>query len=95
MEITFRVADNSDTETLLKFIREYYEFDHHPFDEQTLRTALTKILKDESLERVWLIQEGRNAIGYIVLAFGYSLEFRGVKPFSMKFTFSKVIEVKV
>ena len=77
MEITFRVADKSDTEILLKFIGKYYEFDHHPFDDETLRTALAKILNDESLGRVWLIQEGRDAIGYIVLTFGYSLEFRG------------------
>jgi ribosomal protein S18 acetylase RimI-like enzyme len=77
MEITFRVADNSDTETLLRFIGEYYEFDHHFFDDETLRTALAKILNDESLGRVWLIQEGKNTIGYIVLTFGYSLEFRG------------------
>jgi GNAT superfamily N-acetyltransferase len=80
-EAKFRIAEKSDTETLVEFIREFYEFEHLKFDESIVRTALAKILDDDSLGRVWLIQHGDEAIGYAVLTFGYSLEFRGRDAF--------------
>ncbi len=80
-EANFKIAEKSDTETLVEFIREFYEFEHLKFDESIVRTALAKILDDDSLGRVWLIQHGDEAIGYVVLTFGYSLEFRGRDAF--------------
>lgn len=81
MEIAFKIADSSDTEILMQFIREFHELEHLPFDEDTDRTVLAKFLNDDSLGRVWLIQDGSEPIGYIVLTFGYSLEFRGRDAF--------------
>jgi ribosomal protein S18 acetylase RimI-like enzyme len=77
METSFKRAEKSDLEILMEFIREFCEVDHHPFDDSSIRVALTKILSDDSLGRVWLIQHNSQAIGYIVLTFGYSLEYRG------------------
>ena len=77
METSFKRAEMSDLEILMEFIREFCEVDHHPFDDSSIRVALAKIVSDESLGRVWLIQHNNQAIGYIVLTFGYSLEYRG------------------
>jgi ribosomal protein S18 acetylase RimI-like enzyme len=68
-------------ETLLTFMREYYEFDHLPFDEQRARVALEGFLADESLGRVWLIHYRGEEIGYLVLTLGYSLEYGGRDAF--------------
>lgn len=81
MEITFKIADHLDTEILVQLIREFHEFEHLPFDEGTIRSLLAKLLKKDYLGRVWLIQQGRDALGYIVLTFGYSLEFLGRDAF--------------
>lgn len=80
MGTTFKIANHSDTETLVELIQEFYEVEHLPFDDNTIR-ALEKILNDEALGRVWLLQDGNDLIGYIVLTFGYSLEFRGRDAF--------------
>jgi ribosomal protein S18 acetylase RimI-like enzyme len=77
METSFKRAEMSDIEILMEFIREFCEVDHHPFDGSSIRVALTNIVSDGSLGRVWLIQHNSEAIGYIVLSFGYSLEYRG------------------
>ena len=77
MEATFSLAAPADLDLLLIFNREFCAFDKHPFDEPALRPVLDRLLHDEPLGRVWLIQDGAQAIGYIVLAFGYSLEYRG------------------
>ena len=81
METTFRIAERADSETLLEFMREYYEFDHLSFDEPIARAALTKFVGDESLGRVWLISYEGEAIGYLVLTLGYSLEYGGRDAF--------------
>jgi len=85
MEINCRLAKPSDAELLMKFIQEFYEYDRHLFDDYTVRTALIKLLNDESLGRVWLIQATNEAIGYIVLTFGYSLEYGGRDAFIDEF----------
>lgn len=77
MEIAFEVAENSDLEMLLELIQEYYKYDAHPFDDDKIRTALVELLSDRSLGRVWLLQDNSEAIGYIVLTFGFSLESGG------------------
>ncbi len=81
MGATFRIAERPDIETLLEFMREYYEFDHLPFDEQVARAALAKFVGDQSLGRVWLICYEGAAIGYLVLTLGYSLEYGGRDAF--------------
>lgn len=77
MEIVFKIATTSDTEILVQLIREFHEFEHLAFEEDTIGTLLAKLLNDESLGRVWLIQNSGEPIGYIILTFGYSLEFLG------------------
>jgi GNAT superfamily N-acetyltransferase len=45
------------------------------------RAALLRLIGDDSLGRVWLIMLGDEPVGYLVLAFGYSLEYRGRDAF--------------
>ena len=81
MEATFRSAASSNVETLVKFMRGLYEHDHLPFDEPRARAGLEKILHDDAVGRVWMILDEGEAIGYAVLTFGFSLEFRGRDAF--------------
>jgi ribosomal protein S18 acetylase RimI-like enzyme len=81
----FRLAGEADAETLLPLMREYYAFDRHAFDESLARGALLGLLRDPSRGRAWLILDGPTAVGYIVLTFGYSLEFLGRDAFLDEF----------
>jgi diamine N-acetyltransferase len=82
---SFRLAADSDTETLLGFMQAYYIHDGHPFDCNKAREALIALLRDPSLGRVWLILDGGTAAGYIVICFGYSLEWLGRDAFVDEF----------
>ena len=62
-------------------MREYYVQDRLPFDEPMARSALEGLLGDPSLGRLWLILDGVEAIGYVVLTLGYSLEYHGRDAF--------------
>jgi diamine N-acetyltransferase len=72
-----RAARASDLSRLLPLVKAYYAFDAIPYDAETLRAALSQLLKDKSLGRVWIIDTGRGLAGYAVLAFSYDLEFGG------------------
>jgi diamine N-acetyltransferase len=84
-EPSFRLAAEADAATLLRFMRAYYAFDGHGFDEEKARVALTTLLRDASLGRVWLILDGDAEVGYVVVAFSYSLEWLGRDAFVDEF----------
>ena len=81
MNPTFRLAQPADVDQLIGFMRRLYEHDGTPFDETTARRALEGIVRDRSLGRVWMIGDGRETFGYVVLTLGYSLEYRGRDAF--------------
>src|SRR5262245_50146460 len=81
MESTFTVAMPDDIPTLLQFMREYYEFDHLSFDERVARTALERMGGDDTLGCIWLIRYAGEPVGYLVVTFGYSLEYGGRDAF--------------
>jgi diamine N-acetyltransferase len=80
-EPAFRAAAESDAGMLLVFMREYYAFDGHGFEEEKARVALVRLLRDGRLGRAWLIFDGAIPAGYVVICFGYSLEWLGRDAF--------------
>ena len=81
MSVVFRTAKTPDTEILVGFMKQLYQYDHSHFDEIGCRKALPAILDSETFGKVWVIESAEAAIGYIVLTFGYSLEFHGRDAF--------------
>ncbi len=85
MEPSFRIAADSDADLLLQLMSQYYAFDHHLFKLEKARAAVTALLRDPALGRVWLVCAGETVVGYIVLTFGYSLELLGRDAFVDEF----------
>src|SRR5713226_7776090 len=72
-----KAATARDTDRLRKFIEAYYRFDRIPFDGKLTADGLSLLLKDPTLGRAWLILNRRRAVGYLLLTFGFDLEFGG------------------
>jgi GNAT superfamily N-acetyltransferase len=81
METAFRPVARADIELLLQFVREYYEFDHLSFDKRVARTALENFIDDPTFGRVWWLSVDNELAGYLVLTFGYSIEYGGRDAF--------------
>ncbi|MBI3968192.1 MAG: GNAT family N-acetyltransferase [Chloroflexi bacterium] len=62
-------------------MRAYYPEDHLQLDESAARSAVEQLVGDEKLGRIWLIRYDGRTVGYVVLAFGFSLEFHGRDAF--------------
>jgi GNAT superfamily N-acetyltransferase len=70
-------ASRGDLERLLDWIAELYRHERIPFDPAVVRPAVAALLDDARLGQVWLIAVDGLPVGYLVLAFGYSLEYGG------------------
>jgi diamine N-acetyltransferase len=77
----FRLATDTDANILLEFMQEYYAYDGHGFDREKARAALMALLGNSNFGRAWLILDEEIPVGYIVLCFGYSLEWLGRDAF--------------
>ncbi len=82
MDVCFQLAQLADIGILMRYMREFHKFDHsEPFDETPAQAAMEKVVADKAVGRVWLILEGEDIIGYMVLTLSYRLEYRGYYAF--------------
>lgn len=81
MDASLRPADPGDRDLLLALMREYYAHDRLPLDEPRARTAVERLLADPACGRAWVIEAVGAPVGYVVLAFGFSLEYLGRDAF--------------
>ncbi|HEV2468546.1 MAG TPA: GNAT family N-acetyltransferase [Candidatus Sulfotelmatobacter sp.] len=79
MDIKFQLAEARHLTELLVLMKELQQDDpwSYPFNEPEAVGATERLLDDPSLGRVWMIVAEGQSIGYIVMAFDYSLEYRG------------------
>jgi GNAT superfamily N-acetyltransferase len=73
----FVAAGQDDLDRLLGWVAELYRHDSIPFDPHVARPALAALMDDPTLGRVWLIADEGQPVGYLILAFGYSVEYGG------------------
>lgn len=85
MKLDFREAQADDADTLLAFMRQFNASQGYPFEESSARPTLLELLASPSLGRIWLILADQALVGYIVLTFGFSLEYGGRDAFVDEF----------
>jgi len=69
----------------LSLMREFYAHEKLPFNEFKAQDALKRLIEDKTFGRVWLIKIAEKSIGYVILTFGYSIEFHGRDAFVDEF----------
>ncbi len=75
LELT--VVTAADLPLLEQLVRAYYVEDGHVFHEDRQPTALAALAAGEPFGRAWLIRLGERSVGYVVLAFSFSVEAGG------------------
>jgi GNAT superfamily N-acetyltransferase len=79
MPISITRTTPADLDSLLLMMRHMQEDDpwSEPFHEPTVRVNLNELLQNPSYGVIYIVREELNAIGYLVICFDYSLEYRG------------------
>lgn len=85
MHTEIRLASIEDLAIVLPFVQVFHQVENIPITEKDLKTSLTTLINNDMLGGIWLIYCEGNAVGYIMLCFGYSIEFCGKDAFIDEF----------
>lgn len=85
MGLNFLEAKATDIPELLSMMVDFYSIDHYPFDKSKTEINLHQFIANNQLGRIWILQDGINVPGYIILCFGYSFEHGGRDAFVDEF----------
>lgn len=58
-------------------MRDFYVFERLPFDENRQRQLVSQLIQNPNLGRLIVFEQRTELLGYMVLGFGFTLEFHG------------------
>lgn len=76
-------------DVITEMVREYHAYDHLEFDEALTRRVLAQLMGDPSLGRLWVVESDSRIAGYLLMTFGFSIEFKGRDAFIDEFFLKK------
>ena len=77
MEASFRFGAVSDIDNLLPLMHDFYSFERLSYDETRSKRLLVQLIEGRDLGRLIVFEDAKQLVGYMVLGFGFSLEFHG------------------
>ena len=77
LNVGLQRANRFDVDRLVGLMEAYYEHEGLTFHASRAHAAMFRLLSDEALGSAWLISADGLIVGYLVLTFGYSLEYGG------------------
>lgn len=77
----FKPLQTSDIETIVKMMLEFYAIDNYPIDVAISKDLFMEFLENPHLGRAWLIFSDGEIVGYVILTFVFSFEYKGTIAF--------------
>lgn len=81
VEAVFREAEDRDLEVLVGLMQAYYRYEELAFDPVKARGAVAGLLTRPAFGRIWIIEAEEEAVGYLAVTLGFSLEYGGFDAF--------------
>lgn len=75
---TMRQASADDLNRLLDLMADFYAESAYVLDRVHAEEAFTALVSDPRLGRVWLIEQGSDDVGYVVVTFVFAMEYGGL-----------------
>ncbi|APZ54329.1 GNAT family N-acetyltransferase [Salipiger abyssi] len=75
---TLHLADGGDLEKLMPMVSAFHAEEGYGTDEAHVRAALEPILNGLPHGAIWLVGPRKAPVGYILVSFGWSMEFGGL-----------------
>lgn len=77
MKAIFKPFDTHDITTIVSMMQEFYAIDNYPIDPAVTTSMMDEFLENENLGKGWLIVNDGQVLGYIILTFVFSFEYKG------------------
>ena len=73
----FQPLELSQIETITSMMQDFYAIDNYPIDIETSKKLFQEFIADENLGKCWLIYHDGEIVGYVILTFIFSFEYKG------------------
>ena len=81
MDIEVARAQVEDIEDLMVLMRAFYKESQYPFESMRAESAVVGLIRNPDLGAAWIFRAVGRAVGYLIVTFGYSIEFGGRDAF--------------
>lgn len=75
--IVFKDLHQSDIATIIPMMEEFYAIDHYPIDIVVTQELFQTFIENEGLGKCWLIFHNQTLVGYLILTYVFSFEYKG------------------
>lgn len=75
--VQFKNLEISEIETIIQMMQDFYSIDNYPIELEVSKKLFYEFISDEKLGKAWLIYSNEELVGYVILTFIFSFEYRG------------------
>ncbi|WP_445712418.1 GNAT family N-acetyltransferase [Flavobacterium sp.] len=75
--ITFSSLQTNQIDIITVMMKDFYAIDNYPIDVATSEKLFQEFIADSKLGKAWLIQDEKEILGYLILTFVFSFEYKG------------------
>ncbi|MFY7738991.1 MAG: GNAT family N-acetyltransferase [Flavobacterium sp.] len=75
--IQFKTLETSQIEAITTMMQDFYAIDNYPIDIAISKKLFQEFISNEHLGKTWLIYSEDELVGYVILTFVFSFEYKG------------------
>ena len=79
--ITFQNLQKSQIDSIVSMMQDFYAIDNYPIHVEESKQLFETFIANSDLGKAWLIYKGEEVIGYVILTFIFSFEYKGILAF--------------
>ena len=75
--VSFQSSPILEIDIILKMMKEFYAIDNYPIDLEVSRKLFEEFISNKNLGQSWLIYSENEIVGYVILTYIFSIEYKG------------------
>ncbi|UUC46783.1 GNAT family N-acetyltransferase [Flavobacterium cerinum] len=77
MSTQFKPLEQQHIPDIVTMMQDFYAIDNYPIDIETSKNLFEEFLRNDNLGKAWLIYSDAILIGYVIVTFIFSFEYKG------------------
>ncbi len=79
--ITFQILQQKQIISIISMMQDFYAIDNYPIDIDESKQLFETFIANPNLGKAWLIYQEEEIVGYVILTFVFSFEYKGILAF--------------
>lgn len=79
--ITFQILQENQIDVVVSMMLDFYAIDNYPIDIEQSKQLFKTFIENPNLGKAWLIFQEDEVVGYVILTFIFSFEYKGILAF--------------